>query len=162
MGTVTVPADTRNASSVDYQQINDAAKTAYFKRTGQVSTITGATFAHVIRREKEFTKKYLKDSYTVPGTTDPNDSVVMYLQEMVDRLENMLSTNLPSQVDPRIIKAMANANHQACIMYLDSLLQGVYQNENTQPLPPSSRPKYDSSSSETDYFVAYIEAIGNV
>jgi len=159
MGTVTVSAA---SLKLNYDDINNAAKDAYFKRVGRPSSVNGGTFAHLLRREKEFIRKYFHDTYTVPAGTDSNAVVLMYLQEMVSWLEAALNANLPGKPDPKILKTITNANHQSCIIFLDSVLQGVYQKETTKPMPSSLRPKFDASSSETDYFTAYISAIGDI
>ena len=159
MGTVTVYSSVAVAN-VNYKPINDAAQFAYKRQTHQPSKVgTGTTLKLVRKHIKEFLE-HLKATYDVPPNTEDNDAIVLYLQALSHWFETTQQSNFPGDPDPQVFAAMANANHQSCIVYLDSILQGLYAYNHHQ-FDVDARPTYAAGKTETDYFVAYIDALGN-
>jgi hypothetical protein len=161
VGTVTAPGGPFNILNVDYGAINNSAAAAYRKQTGNPSTVAGnSTLKHLLRRLEEFLR-YLKAPYRVPKGTSDNDAILQYLQRVSGWYEAAKNTNYPGNPDSKILDAMQNANHKSCIIFLDSILQGLSAYK-IKPFPPSDRPTYAANSSETDYLVGYLDSIGNV
>ena len=160
MGTVTVYS-TVALTNVNYKPINDAAQFAYKRQTHNPSAVgTGTTLKLVRKHAKEFLHsseghlrctsehKRQRRPRAIPPGTEPlvrNDSTIKFSRDP----------------DPQVFAAMANANHQSCIVYLDSILQGLYAYNHHQ-FDVDARPAYAAGKTETDYFVAYIDALGNV
>jgi hypothetical protein len=160
MGTVTVYSSVA-VTNVNYKPINDALQFAYKRQTHNPSGVgSGTTLKIVCKHAKEFLK-HLKDTYDVPPHTDDNDAIVLYLQALSHWFEETQQANFPGNPDPQVFAAMANANHQSCLVYLDSILQGLYAYNHHQ-FDPDARPTYSVGKTETDYFVAYVDALGNV
>jgi hypothetical protein len=161
VGTVTAPGGPFNIVNVGYGAINNSAAAAYLKQTGNPSAVSGnSTLKHLLLRLKEFLQ-YLKDRYQVPKGTTDNDAILLYLQEVSRWYEAAKNANYPGNPDSRILDAMESANHKSCIIYLDSILQGISAYK-LKPFPPKDRPTYAANSTETDYFVGYVDSIGNV
>jgi hypothetical protein len=161
VGTVTGTGGPYALTAVSYKSINDAAELAYSRQTKKTSGVgAGNTLKLIWEHAIEFLQ-YLKDPYKLPQNAADNDAVVLCLQELSHWFEDQAGTNFPGNPDARVLAVMANANHQTCIVYLDSILQGLYAYRHHK-FDSGARPEYEQNKSETDYFVGYVDALGNV
>ncbi|MFZ0658753.1 MAG: hypothetical protein WAM05_08535 [Candidatus Binataceae bacterium] len=153
MGTVTTSA----VSSVDPDVINTAAADAYRKQAKKPSKVTDKGLTGLWKHAQEFLVS-LGGNYPIPTGTKDNDAVLLYLQALSDFLAKQLGQSFPGKPDPKILSSLPNVNHQVCILFLDSILQGLYAYRHK----PFSRPPFAQGIEETDYFVGYVNSLGNV
>jgi hypothetical protein len=147
--------------NVGYGAINNSAAAAYRKQTGNPSGVAGnSTLKHLLRRLEEFLR-YLGAPYQVPVGTSDNDAILLYLWKVSRWYETATNANYSGNPDRGILDAIDNANHKSCMVLLDSILQGISAYKQKQ-YPPGDRPTYVAGTSETDYFVGYVDSIGNV
>jgi hypothetical protein len=165
MGTVTGPRGPRGgahrgprAVDVDYVAINNSTEAAYHKQTGNPSGINGnSTLKHLLGRLEKFLRHpHINDPYQLPANTSDNDAIVLYLCELSRWYERKMNANYPGNPNRQILDTIENANHKSCLIFLDSILQGISA-KNGSAL---NRPPF-TGGTETSYFVAYVDAIGN-
>jgi hypothetical protein len=156
VGTVTTSA----ASPVDPDAINAAAARAYLKLTKKPSNVKDPGLTGLWKHTQEFLV-YLRGNYKPPTGTNDNDAIVLYLQAFSDFLAKHLGKSFPGSPDPKILSSLPNVNHQVCILFLDSILQGLYAYSQNS-FDPGSRPVFAHGTAETAYFVAYVDSLGNV
>jgi hypothetical protein len=159
VGTVTTSGG-RHLTSVDLKRINDATEKAYVKQAKKPTGVMGDDLTALWKRVEKYLET-LGDKYKVPNGTVDNDAIVLYLQELSHFFEVAANSSFPGKPEAGVLGAMANTNHQTCILYLDSGLQGLYAYRH-KPFDPNSRPKFAAAKIETDYFVGYADAMGNV
>ena len=163
MGTVTflrrAPRGSRRLAAKFYEAINDSAANAYLHQAHKPSKIVGRTsLKHILARLEEFLV-YLQDPYTVPASTPDNDAILSYLWRVSRWYEKTGNAKYTGDPDSDILDTIDSGNHRSCLVLLDSILQGIWAyKKNVNPLP---RPPFVNGTTETSYFVAYVDAIGN-
>jgi hypothetical protein len=143
----------------NYARINTSVENAYYNLTGQHTGITGTGSSDLLARMQKYVV-YLNPKYKFPSGTSLNEALLIYLQEMSRFFEADQGQRFPGNPDQGILAAQANANHQSCILFLDSILHGLCAKRGIT-FPPNNRPKYAAGQSEDDYFVGYVDSIGN-
>jgi hypothetical protein len=156
VGTVTTSA----ASPVDPDAINTAAADAYLKQAKKPSKVTDKGLTGIWKHTQEFLVS-LGDNYPISTGTQDNDAVILYLQALSDFFTAHSKRSFPGSPDPKILSSLPNVNHQVCILFLDSILQGLYAYSQNS-FDPGSRPVFAHGTAETAYFVAYVDSLGNV
>jgi hypothetical protein len=147
-------------STADFKSINDAAEIAYTRQTKKPTGLNGNDLKTLWKRVEMYVDA-LGSKYKIPNGTSDDDAIALYLQALSRFFEEDLNRSFPGNPEAGVLGAMTNANHQSCILYLDSILQGLYAHHH-KPFDPNSRPPYVQGNTETVYFVGYADAIGNV
>lgn len=155
MGTVTIAG----VKDPNYSRINTSVENAYKNQTGHGTGINGSTSAHVLARMKKYVE-FLNPNYQLPSGASLNEAILLYLQEMSRFFEADQHESFPGNPDQGILGLMANVNHQSCILFLDSILHGLCAKRGIA-FPPGNRPMFTAGQSEDDYFVGYVDSIGD-
>ncbi len=163
MGTVTIyrrrgPA---RSSGPDYTRINRDAESAYLAQVGSGSGVPGSsTLQDLSARALALMNSHLKDKYQVSGNHTDDEVILLCLNRMALFLQKAAKQSFPAAVDAGILAAMKNPNHSSCVVFLDSILQGLYFfNKNASPFPAGTRPKAADGASEDDFFCVYLQKI---
>ena len=163
MGTPTflgrAPRGSRRLIAKFYEDINESAADAYLQQAHKPSKVAGkTTLGHLLRRLEEFLV-YLGAPYTVPPGTEDNEAILRYLWRVSRSYERTTNAKYTGDPESDILDTIESGNHKSCLVLLDSILQGIWAAKgNANPLP---RPPFVNGTSETAYFVAYVDAIGS-